>query len=61
MDKVYNHVAYNNTIGEVLMTTRGCDLKRRVEREKRWNMKHGFPSGEWYFSHNGKIPKVKRV
>lgn len=61
---MFKHIAYNITTGEVLSCTTGNGLKRRVEREKRWNMAHGFPSGEWFFSHNGKVPKAfnkKRV
>lgn len=55
----FKHIAYNTTTGEVLMCERGNALKRRVEREKRWNVAHGFPSGKWVFAHNGKMPKVK--
>ena len=55
----FKHIAYNTTTGEVLTTTTGNALKRRVEREKRWNIAHGYPAGKWHFAHNGKMPKVK--
>lgn len=62
--KIYRHIAYNSTTGEVLSASTGNALKRKVEREKRWNIAHGYPSGSWTFSHNGKVPKAcykKRV
>ena len=48
------HTAYNLTTGEVICATRSNHLKRLVKRANRWAIRHGYPTGKWVFSHNGK-------
>ena len=51
----YKHIAYNLTTGEVIMTTTGNHLKRKVRECNDWARYCGYPVGEWRFAHNGKI------
>lgn len=57
----FKHVAYNTATGEVLMTTTGNALKRRVKETNAWAIRYGYPVGKWQFAHNGEVPQAKRV
>lgn len=57
--KNYKHIAYNLTTGEVIMTTTGNCLKRKVKKNNAWAIRYGYPVGEWRFAHGGKKLKVK--
>ena len=54
----FKHIAYNLTTGEVIMTTTGNALKRRVKDNNAWAIRYGYPVGEWRFAHGGKMPRV---
>ena len=54
----FKHIAYNLTTGEVITTTTGNALKRRVRDCNRWAIRYGYPVGEWRFAHGGKTPKI---
>jgi hypothetical protein len=54
----FKHIAYNLTTGEVITTTTGNALKRRVRDCNRWAIRYGYPVGEWRFAHNGKMPRI---
>ena len=45
------HIAYNATTGEVLTSSNGNNLNRRVKRIERWNIEHGYGRGKWVFAH----------
>ena len=50
----YKHIAYNLTTGEVIMTTTGNHLKRKVRECNRWAIAWGYPIGRWIFAHHKK-------
>lgn len=45
------HWAYNLRTGEVLGSTTGNSLRRHIQRNERWNIRHGYGKGEWRFYH----------
>ena len=55
----FKHIAYNLTTGEVITTTTGNALKRRVRDCNHWAIRYGYPVGQWRFAHGGKMPKMK--
>ena len=57
--KNFKHIAYNLTTGEVITTTTGSHLKRKVKENNAWAIRYGYPVGEWRFAHNGKIKMPK--
>ena len=45
------HAAMNIITGEVLTSTHGNTLKRRVKRNTAWDIAHGYGRSEWVFAH----------
>ena len=54
----YRHIAYNSTTGEVIMTTRGNHLKRKVKKSNAWAIRYDYPVGKWRFAHGSKMPRT---
>jgi hypothetical protein len=53
------HATYNILTGEIITSSTGNALKRRVAIIEKWNREHGYGKGKWVFSHGfGAIEKV---
>jgi hypothetical protein len=55
------HIAYNAITGEVITTNNGRHLKRLVAKANRWAIKYGYPTGKWFFSHDGFAPNLGNI
>ena len=45
------HWAYNLETGEVLGSSTGNGLRRMIKRSQSWQIRYGYGTGKWRFSH----------